>query len=146
MIKSDSLVYEYAAGYITLKAEGYFLVRMKDDSFSTVETVRESHEIMTSLCPEGPIYILADAGHGSDSEEGIYDFIARSEFGQRVKAQAVVVHELATRLMGNLFLRFIKNRRHIRLFSKEDEALAWLLSCMASGDESRKNSKKMMLV
>lgn len=130
MTKTDSLTYEYSTGYITLKAEGYLFLEIKENSISTIETIRESHEIMAKLIPEGPIYILVEIGLGSDCDESIHEYVAQSEFGNRVKGQALIVHELAARLMGNLFLRHVKRKRHIKIFSKKSEAATWLLEIM----------------
>ncbi|MBI3135971.1 MAG: STAS/SEC14 domain-containing protein [Bacteroidetes bacterium] len=145
MGKTDSLIHEYGAGFITLKAEGYFFVQMKENSFSTIETVKESYDIMASLCDaSAPVYILVDVGQGSDSADGIYEYIAGSEFGKRVKAQAIIVHELAARLMGNLFLRYVKNQRHVKIFSKEKDAIEWLLGKMQNPDKNSHRTMKQM--
>jgi hypothetical protein len=137
---------EYGAGFIELKEDGYFFVRMKDNSVSTVETVRESQKIMVEMLPEGPIFILVNAGLGSTSEDDIYDFISKSEFKKRVKAQAIIVHDLASRLMGNIFLRFVKGERAIKIFSKHEDAEKWLRACMADSDHNLPKSKRLMLV
>ena len=143
--KKSQKILEYTTGFIEYTPEGYFFVRMKDNSVSTVATVLESHELMNGIQPEGPVYILADAGVGSSSEEEIYEFIATSEFGNRVKAQAVVVHELAARLLGNIFMRFIKNKRHIRIFSKHSEAKKWLVACMDDSIENQNDKHKRLI-
>lgn len=147
MSKSNpSSVYEYTAGYIELVDERYFFVQMKDNSVSTIESVKESNAIMQSLLPEGSIYLLVDAGRGASSEDDIYEYIAQSEFGNRVKAQAVIVHELAARLMGNLFLRFIKGKRHMKIFSDPVEAKKWLFEQMTNNHQDKKNSKRLLFV
>jgi hypothetical protein len=121
---------EYTTGYIYWNPEGYFFVKMKNGSNSTVDSVKESHEIMNRLHPKGDVYILVDAGIGSTSEDDIYEYIATADFAKRVRAQAIIVHELATRLMGNIFLRYIKNKRDIKLFSAQEDALKWLTGLM----------------
>jgi len=146
MVKKDSSVYEYSAGFITFKSEGYFFVQMKENSFSTKETVQESDTIMTRLQPEGPVYIIVDVASGSDGEEGLREHIATSLFGKRVSAQALVVHELAARLMGNLFLRYFKRKKNMRIFSKESDARTWLLECMKDLEKEQQDTKKMTLV
>lgn len=143
--KSQQIL-EYTTGFIEYMPEGFFFVRMKDNSVSTIKTVEESHEMMSAIQPEGEVYILVDAGIGSTSEEEIYEYIAASEFGNRVKAQAVIVHDLAARLLGNLFLRYIKKRRHIRIFSKHSEAKKWLLECMDNSIENQNGKDKRLIV
>ena len=146
MTNPDFSTYEYACGYVTLKPEGYFYVQLKENSHSTIETVADSHRIMAELVPQGPVYIIADVGVGSSSDEDIFDYIAQSEFGARVKAEAIIVHELAARLMGNLFLRFIKKRREIRIFSKYEDAGKWLQDQMKKSEKNGSNAAKMILV
>lgn len=142
----SELVHEYAAGFIQFVKDGYFFVRMKNNSVSTIESVEESHDIMTSILPEGPVYILVDAGTGATAENDIYEYIAGSEFGNRVKAEAVIVHDLAARLMGNLFFRVIKNKRHIKIFSNQEDAELWLRARMDDVNQNKKKSKKLMFV
>ncbi len=138
---------EYGAGFIELKQEGYFFVRMKDGSNSTVETVIESQKIMVEMLPEGPIYILVNSGQGSTSEDDIYEYINKSAFKKRVKAQAIIVHDLATRLMGNIFLRFVKGERAIKIFSTQKDAEKWLFERMSNHlNENGLKSKRLMLV
>lgn len=138
---------EYGAGFIELKQEGYFFVRMKDGSVSTVETVIESQKIMVEMLPQGPIFILVNSGLGSTSDDDIYDYINKSDFKKRVKAQAIIVHDLATRLMGNIFLRFVKGERAIKIFSTHKDAEKWLFERMTNHvDENGPKSKRLMLV
>lgn len=138
---------EYGAGFIELKAEGYFFVRMKDGSNSTVETVIESQKIMVEMLPEGPIFILVNSGLGSTSDDDIYKYINKSDFKKRVKAQAIIVHDLATRLMGNIFLRFVKGERAIKIFSTQNDAEKWLFERMSNHvEENGPKSKRLMLV
>lgn len=143
--KSQQIL-EYTTGFIEYTPERYFFIKMKDNSVSTVATVAESHELMNGIQPEGPVYLLVDSGIGTSSDDEIYEFIANSEFSNRVKAQAVVVHELAARLLGNIFMRFIKNKRHIRIFSKHSEAKKWLLACMDDSMENQSDRNKRLLV
>ncbi len=138
---------DYGAGFIENKQEGYFFVRMKDGSNSTVETVIESQKIMVEMLPEGPIYILVNSGQGSTSEDDIYEYINKSAFKKRVKAQAIIVHDLATRLMGNIFLRFVKGERAIKIFSTQKDAEKWLFERMSNHlNENGLKSKRLMLV
>lgn len=144
--KSDQSKIEYGAGYITLMPEGYFYVQMKNQSNSTVETVKESQRIMVEMLPEGPVFILVDAGVGSTSDDEIYDYINKSVFKTRVKAQAIIVHDLATRLMGNIFLRFVKGERHIKIFSKIEDAREWLFKRMISEENGGEKPKRFLVV
>jgi hypothetical protein len=138
---------EYGAGFIELKAEGYFFVRMKDGSNSTVETVIESQKIMVEMLPEGPIFILVNSGLGSTSDDDIYKYINKSDFKKRVNSQAIIVHDLATRLMGNIFLRFVKGERAIKIFSTQKDAEKWLFERMTNHvNENGTKSKRLMLV
>ncbi len=54
---------------------------------------------------------------------------ASDQSNKKMIAQAIVVSGLATRLLGNFFIRFNKPASPTRLFSKTDEAIAWLLDC-----------------
>jgi hypothetical protein len=138
---------EYGAGFIEFKEDGYFFVRMKDGSISTVETVKESQKIMIEMLPEGPIFILVNSGLGSTSDDDIYDYINKSDFKKRVKAQAIIVHDLATRLMGNIFLRFMKGERSVKIFSTQKDAEKWLFERMTNQEDSNGHtSKRLMLI
>lgn len=123
---SENKTIEFSCGYIQLMPEGFFYVRMKNGSNSTIASVKESQDLITKIQPEGNIFIMAFAGIGSTSDDDIYDFISNGDFAKRVKAQAIIVNDLATRLMGNLFIRYIKKQRNIKMFSKQADAEAWL--------------------
>ena len=141
----ENQVYEFAAGSIQLMWKGYFFVRMNDHSISTIESVKESHDIMQRLKPEGEVYILVHAGIGSDSEDEIFEYVMNSDFNKRVKGQAILVKDLATRLMGNLFLRYLRNQRQIKMFTAYNSAESWLLQQMGKNGGVTDKPKNLML-
>lgn len=129
---------EFSNGYISLTEEGFFYVTMKDESYSTITSVKESHKIMESLLPKGNVYILVDSGERSNSENEVFEYLQKCDFTKRVKCQAVVARDLPTRLMGNLFLRFIKHKRNIKIFGSYQAAKTWLISKMNVQEKSKK--------
>lgn len=139
---------EFQTGFISYSDEKFFFVQMKDESISTIETVKISHEIMTEMQPNGPVFLLVDSGKRSTSEDDIFEYLQTTEFNKRVVAHAVIVNDLPTRLMGNLFLRFIKNQRHIKIFNKHAQAKDWLIEQMNrhSDDSNSKTKKSFMFV
>ena len=45
---------------------------------------------------------------------------------ENIIAQAIVVHSLAQRILGNFMIKFIKFQRPCQLFREKEEAIAWL--------------------
>jgi len=135
---------EFQTGFVELCEEGYLFVQMKDNMNSTIETVQESHAIFASLWPEGPIYVLVDAGRGTTADDDVFEYLVNSEYGRRVRSQAIIVYDLATRIMGNIFLRYIKNRRNMRMFSKKEDAKEWLFNEMTKAGGNESKSKKSL--
>lgn len=132
--------HEFSMGYISLMPEGYLFVEMKDGSVSTIETIKESQKIIHELLPEGDICIVVNSGVGSTSENEIYDYIKSDNFKKRIKAQAIIVNDLATRLMGTIFLKFIKHQRDVKLFTKHSDAVKWILEKMQDSKDKQNSS------
>lgn len=54
------------------------------------------------------------------------EFVASEERAVRAKAEAFILNSLPQRIVGNFYLRFNKPPVPSKLFTSEEEALAWL--------------------
>jgi hypothetical protein len=94
-----------------------------------IKTVKDAKEIMAVIVELNhgkPVPVLVDirAGLGADRETRAY--YAGKEILESTRALALLVESRLTRLMANLFISINQPAVPTRLFTSEDEAIAWL--------------------
>ncbi len=92
----------------------------------TVEDAKETMAATAQLNLGKPVPVLVDirAGLGADRETRAY--YASKEILATTRALALLVESRLTRLMANLFISINRPAVPTRLFTSEDEAVAWL--------------------
>lgn len=94
-----------------------------DIELSEVQKLEEV--ILSNIDESEAILMLAIPGEGSSLGKGIMEFSKKhSVIKRRIAAQAVVVNNLAQKLLLNFFLKYSK--RNMKLFDDREKALQWL--------------------
>lgn len=104
------------------------LANYKDDHFVTLEdayTIKESYE---KLMPTGDIYTVINLKKQFlDISLTAQKYLAReSPILKRIKATAIVLNNLPSRLIITFFIKRIKPIYPIEVFGSHKEAIAWL--------------------
>jgi hypothetical protein len=103
-------------------------MEVTEGEFVEVGTIEKVHKINLELSNGKPFCILLDtsAGYFNISPQA-NELLASPAYALKRIATAIIVKTLATRLMGNFFIRFNKPPTPTRLFKTEEEAMTWLL-------------------
>ncbi|MGE0566511.1 MAG: hypothetical protein AB7O73_01065 [Bacteroidia bacterium] len=111
---------------ITLKSDGIVRVVFKADIDFEIEDAKQLFEVLKSFYKEEKLLVLINTGEGVMISREAREFTASDEVSAIVKADAVVVNNLATKLL----VRAIETNRHtqrlMKLFGTEKEAIGWL--------------------
>ncbi len=95
--------------------------------FIEIAEIKEVHKTNLELSGGKPFCVLLDTSNGyfSVSPAG-NKLLASPEYAMKRIATAIIVKNLATRLMGNFFILFNKPPSPTSLFTTEEDAMIWL--------------------
>ena len=102
-----------------------------EDVTIEIEDVNENYNIVMDIINAGPVKekryvsLVITAQHNSITREARED-ANKAEKYRYCLAQAIVVKSLATRLLGNFFIRFAKPTCPQKIFQNKEDALGWL--------------------
>jgi hypothetical protein len=109
-----------------LRDDGILEIKLKNGIEIEVDVIRENYLATQALVKGRRCPVLVDA-----RVEELYmssearELSASQSPGTRV-AEAVLVNTLAIRLMGNFYINFNKPTVPTKLFTSEEDAIAWL--------------------
>ncbi len=102
------------------------ITEMVDDVVVDISEVKENYDIVMDIIKQNRfISLVITAPHNSITKEA-RELSNTEENYRYCIAQAIVVNSLATRLLGNFFVKFAKVHCPHRLFQKREDAIEWL--------------------
>lgn len=113
---------------ITLTADNVVRVDFKADIDFDIEDAKLLFEVLKSFYKGEKMLVLINTGEGVMISGEAREFTASDEVSAIVKADAVVVNNLATRLLVRAIETTNKTQRLMKLFGTEKEAIDWLKS------------------
>lgn len=102
-----------------------------EDVVIEIEDVNENYHIVMDIINADPakekkyVSLVITAQHNSITKEARED-ANKAEKYKYCLAQAIVIKSLATRLLGNFFIRFARPTCPQKLFQNREDALEWL--------------------
>lgn len=93
---------------------------------STVQDVDEINETVKELVGDSRHYILVITQQGSTSSSEAKTHAAQESFRKNVIAQAIVISNVAIRLMATAYMKAYRPKHVIKLFNSEEKAMRWL--------------------
>jgi hypothetical protein len=111
---------------LSLRKDGIVQLDTDEDAYFTVKKAKEYIKGLEQITRGIPHLILKIPGkHASvDSETRL--FMASDEALKLSIAEAVIIRNLAQRIIGNFYLKFDKPEKTVRLFTKVEDAVKWL--------------------
>ena len=106
--------------------DGIVIVRKKQNSFVDIEEALEDYEVHRKLAgskPSPSMLIMTDMLNASAKAREFFSLPIHAEYRC---AEAFVVNNLAIRMLITFYMKTAKKKYPIRIFSNEEEALAWL--------------------
>lgn len=106
-------------------------VEFDDDIFMGIAEIKELAEVVKELTGGVvPVLSLVVTGQRNNISTEAFAFDAHKELGikQITIAEAVVIKNLATRIMANFYYKVTKRYFPVKVFDTKEEAVKWLLS------------------
>lgn len=112
--------------YLALRKDGIGYVYLKDHTELNIELQTELLKHYDDLNDKKLTPFLFEAGEGVTITKEARDNATLIEDISALKASAVVVDNLAYKMIANFYLAFNKPKRPYKVFSKREEAIQWL--------------------
>jgi hypothetical protein len=103
-----------------------FLLKVNSGEYIEPEDVMEMRTIFSKIADGSKFTVLLDATNTFQVDPKARAIIAGKEFSEQRIGAAFVVTSLASRLIGNFFIRFNRPASPTKLFSNQQDALEWL--------------------
>ncbi len=99
----------------------------KENSFITMKDVDAVMEIVKTWGEENKYLHLYESGINSSVDTDVREWGSSSSQNQHTVADAILVKNMAQRLVGNFYVQFNRPVKPTRLFSSRADAIQWLL-------------------
>jgi hypothetical protein len=123
-------VVETPACIITYRTDGIVVMRIKQDVEIDLTKSRELFELLKQHVQQtgkkARVLVIPDSSATVTKEAR--EFAATDESSSITTAEAIIVKTIAQKLIINFTLKFYKPKRHMKMFTQEDEAIKWLSS------------------
>lgn len=91
-----------------------------------LEDSRKEYNVLATKTDFLPAVFLINPGKDTTASKGVRDLVNSKESAKITKAQAIVVDNLAHRIMANFVMKFNNSGIVIKVFSDEAIATEWL--------------------
>jgi len=112
---------------LELKSDNIIFVHTLEDSNIEIPEIDEIHDALDKLVGDKPCYLVVIAATGSNSSNEAREYGARLK-GKRIIAEAIVINNIATRLLANFYMKMNRPTQKIKLFKDESSAHEWIVS------------------
>jgi hypothetical protein len=111
------------------RSDGILKIVVKAKAHITLEDSKEIFNHTKRFSSGGKdLLVMTIAGEDSNIDPEVRDFSMSAESSVHTKGEAIILHSLAHKLLINFALKFYKPNRPMKMFTKEEEAIEWLLS------------------
>lgn len=111
---------------LSRRSDGLVVLRVRDGARQTVADARQNVAALARMAEGEPRPCLLDMRAPNTTDRGVREYYASKEGAGPILAMAVLMPPSMMRVLGNLFLAFTAPIHPTKLFSDEDEAIAWL--------------------
>ncbi len=131
----------------SLLEKNILLVVMKEDAVVDVPEVEENYTTGMRLTGENRYAALVDGRKYATLTNEAKEYSAQPKMSVKLIAQAIVVTSLASRLLANFLIKFLKQNKYvqIQLFTDYDAALNWLREKIKEEKKSKKISSPLSI-
>ncbi len=112
---------------ISIEENEVVFVKMNENAIIEIEEVDELHQSLNELVDHQPYCMLVIPASGNSSSAEARKYAARLK-NKKVIAEAIVVDNLAHRLLANFYIKVNRPRQKVRVFSNVPAGLAWIES------------------
>ena len=109
---------------VFFRADDIVEIRFKDEIEVTLEDSTKQYKLITERFPNQAVCMLIVPGEKNTMTHEVREFANQPQSKAMLKAEAIVVKNLAQRLAGNFLKNFVD--KNMKLFKNEEEAIVWL--------------------
>ncbi len=114
-----------SVGELTLKRHDLVVVNLYENAVIEIDQVNELYNCLNDFMQLKPYLMLVIPGNGTTYSMEAQKYAARLE-DKDVLAQAIVVDNLAQRLLANFYIKVNRPGRNVKVFSSLVVGMAWL--------------------
>lgn len=112
--------------HLYLRSDGIVQMNTHDEAYFTLKEAREFVLAMEEITKGVPHLILKVPGKHASVDNDSRTYMATDEALRFSIAEAVIIKNMAQRMVGNFYLKFDKPKKPIHLFDDIDIAERWL--------------------
>jgi hypothetical protein len=106
--------------------EGFLRVTSKLVNEIALTDAKYDVEEAAKLTKEKKVPVLVDSRQVAIHTKEVLDYYASAEVANKITAMAILVSSLATRMVGNFFIKTCKPQFPAKLFTDRKAAIIWL--------------------
>lgn len=111
---------------IRLIDEDIIEVHTTPEHETLIEDVEEINVTVKKMLGDNNHYIVVFVGHGSTSSKSTREYAAKESFRKNVIAEAIIIDNLATRILANMYMKFARPKQKIKVVGSRSEAMDWI--------------------
>ncbi|MES2681764.1 MAG: hypothetical protein V4635_17850 [Bacteroidota bacterium] len=110
---------------ISVEKNDVVFVKMNENAIIDIEEVDEMHQSLNELVDHRPYYMVVIPAIGNTSSSEARKYAARLK-NKKLMAEAIVVDNLAQRIMANFYVKVNRPNQKVKVFSSVPAGLAWI--------------------
>ena len=115
-----------ALGIVTVNEENILLIRYGQDLDFTIENAKALTKVCEEITNGNKVLVIVHTGQFGQMSTETRQYLAGEEIAKHRKAVALVVDNLAHRLMAHFIIAARKKYYPTKIFSNEKDAAEWL--------------------
>jgi len=120
---------ELYSAIISLDEDKVLLVKYKNGMDVDLEEAEKIMDATVNIVEKTPFYLIVDARDVLGSiDHNSRKLMSEHEVNEFNIAQAIIVNNIASRLVANFYLKFYKHSNPIKVFTNINEGRKWLLT------------------
>lgn len=92
----------------------------------TIHTAKKLLDIYKTLSPDKKVLLMVVYGNNNSFTPETREFVASKHVSETVKAEALIINNLAFRIIANFYFKVNKPTRPSKAFKNEEDARNWL--------------------
>lgn len=117
---------ELDKAYIELLAPNIIQVTVKDNSVMDVEDIIDIKQVNLELTQDHNYGLIIESGKYTSISNEARTMMTTKAIEEKRAATAIVIHNLAQRLLADFFMRINKPSIPTKIFSNKESALEWI--------------------
>lgn len=115
-----------ALGIVTVNEENILVIRYAQDLDFTLENAKALTQTCEEITKGNKVLVIVHTGQFGQMSSETRQYLAGEEIAKHRKAVALVVDNLAHRLMAHFIIAARKKHYPTKIFSNENDAAEWL--------------------